>query len=179
MEISYVSDLSHWSTYVLAAQKNMRRAAKGSGYGTMMMWLVLVLAFVVAGPWLVARGFDMRHALSFAIGSLGAWLLLTYYLMQWQKFASNKSVRPEGVVLGPRTLKLDVDGIVVRGQMHEERYSWKVVQGTEIVDDVLIIWFEPILGLFIPKAAFGGDGGLSAAIEMITDHAAGASLKTP
>ncbi|HRK18827.1 MAG TPA: YcxB family protein [Hyphomicrobiaceae bacterium] len=162
MDMSYVVEMQHWSSYVAAVQQKMKRGARGPGYGAVLAWLALVVAFVVAMPWLVAYGFGPEHALSFSVGTLAAWLLLTSYLLRWQRHTQRRGLKADGIVLGPKTLTVGDDGLVFRGSTSEQVYRWDAVEGVEVYKDIVIVWFEPVVGSFMPASAFGGEEGIAA-----------------
>lgn len=164
---SYTLEPAHWFTYAAAAQKKMRRATRKSGYGRLMTWLGLTILFLVAGGWLVQSGFGPAHALAFTFGAMGAWVLLSTYLVQWQRYTYRHGLKSDGIVLGPKTLTIGDDGLVISGTMFEQRYEWGSVDGVEVAGDIVIIWFEPIVGTFIPTSTLGGDDGVRAFTDTI------------
>lgn len=176
MQLSYTLTPAHWSSYVTAVQRRTRRAARGPGYLSILAWLALAIVFVVAGPWLAARGFGAEHGLAFSLGAFGAWVLLTIYLLRWQRHSTRRGLREDGIVLGPKTLALNADGLIVRGTAFEQRYGWASIEGVETRKDIVIVWFEPIVGTFVPVEAFGGAdrvGAFNQAIERGLGHKAG------
>lgn len=162
MDMSYVVEMQHWSSYVAAVQQKMKREAKGPGYGAILAWLALVVVFVVAMPWVVNYGLGPEHALSLSVGTLVAWLLLTSYLVRWQRHTQRRGLKADGIVLGPKTLNVGDSGLVLRGSTFEQSYRWDAVDGVDVFKDIVIIWFEPVVGSFIPVSAFGGEEDVAA-----------------
>lgn len=126
----------------------------------MIYWVGLGLYLSIVLP-LVARchacGFNQNSFSGPAVAAIFIALWFWgFYLCPWISRQIIKPVlaKPNGVVLGDGELRLTDEGVEDIGTYFKTVYDWKAVDGVTFEKNIVVIWMEPTVGVWVPRGAF-------------------------
>lgn len=79
-----------------------------------------------------------------------------FYLCPWisRQIIRPVLAKPDGVVLGDGELRLTHEGVEDVGTHFKTVYDWKAVDGVTFEKNIVVIWMEPTVGVWVPRTAF-------------------------
>ena len=150
--LEYCCERQHWLEFVRTAH---RRALglKPAVWGLIIG--VIALGLVELMEWFGWYGFDSLSAtaalfIMIVVSSLwnlvGLWVFTPSYL------------KPNGVILGQRTVRVDALGVETRGHHDSTSYDWSAIEAVTLGKKVLVLWVEPAAGIIVSRDAFREPG---------------------
>jgi hypothetical protein len=71
-----------------------------------------------------------------------------------QAFARSSQFRPDGIMLGLRSLQLDEHGLRFFGEQHQTLFRWDAFEEVTAGKGIVLLWFEPGGAYTVPDRAF-------------------------
>jgi hypothetical protein len=158
MQIDYQLTPKHVAAYQYAVRDRMRAMTGTGGMRERLSYAALALLTCLL---LIGGDVALEHltgartspwALVFGLIVGAAITIGTYWIQYFGQ--RSRIVQPGGPTLKPHTMDAGDARLSVQAESIESSYAWCHFEAVTEHADILVLWIEPALGLFVPRDAF-------------------------
>lgn len=153
MDLTYTLEAKHFQDFSMAATRELVNV---NGLLRQAFWGLFV-GLIVGAAGLAAWMLTDDGIMIFGAFCGGAWFFwfINYItsLFVVRRFYT-LAFSQDGLVLGPRQLSIDDNGVHLKSDVFSQDVSWTAIKSISLQHLVVVLWTDRAAGIFVPRSVF-------------------------